>query len=54
GNNAPKFSVAYNISEVYGLLRIYECINNQKLLRAVIDIDVSQEDMKTTGVKMQE
>ena len=38
-DQAPKFSVADDISEVYGLLRIHECINGQKPLRAVIDID---------------
>src|SRR5438045_1339609 len=54
GDHAPKFSVANDISEVYGLPGIHECINGQKPLRAVIDIDASQEDMKTTGVKAQE
>ncbi|RGB23039.1 hypothetical protein C1646_775099 [Rhizophagus diaphanus] len=53
-DHAPKFSVANNISEVYGLPGIYECINGQKPLRAVIDIDASQKDMETTGVKAQE
>src|SRR3954447_10102831 len=51
GDRAPKFSVADDISEVYGLPGIHECINGQKPLRAVINIDASQEDMKTTGVK---
>ncbi len=32
---------------------IHECINGQKPLRAVIDIDASQEDMETTSVKVQ-
>ncbi|PKC59544.1 hypothetical protein RhiirA1_469297 [Rhizophagus irregularis] len=50
-DRAPKFSVVDDISEVYGLAGIHECINGQKPLRAVIDIDVSQEDMETTGVK---
>ncbi|GBC52762.2 hypothetical protein GLOIN_2v1777834 [Rhizophagus irregularis DAOM 181602=DAOM 197198] len=54
GDHAPKFSVADNISEVYGLPGIHECINGQKPLRAVIDIDASQKDMETTGVKAQE
>ncbi len=36
---APKFSIADDILEVYGLSRIYEYINGQKSLRAVIDID---------------
>ncbi|PKY33022.1 hypothetical protein RhiirB3_451629 [Rhizophagus irregularis] len=53
-DRAPKFSVVDDISEVYGLAGIHECINGQKPLRAVIDIDVSQEDMETTGVKAQE
>jgi hypothetical protein len=50
----PKFSVADDISEVYGLPGIHECINGQKPLRAIIDIDASQEDMEATGVKAQE
>ncbi|PKY61845.1 hypothetical protein RhiirA4_487397 [Rhizophagus irregularis] len=50
-DRAPKFSVADNISEVYGLPRIYECINGQKPLRAVIDIDTTREDMEANGVK---
>ena len=54
GDHALKFSVADDISEVYGLLGIHECINGQKPLRAVIDIDASQGDMETTGVKAQE
>ncbi|CAB4403270.1 unnamed protein product [Rhizophagus irregularis] len=45
-DQAPKFSVADDISEVYGLPGIHECINGQKPLRAVIDIDASKEDMK--------
>ena len=53
-NHAPKFSVADNISEVYGLPRIHECINGQKPLRAVIDINATQEDMEVNGVKAQE
>ncbi|POG76088.1 hypothetical protein GLOIN_2v1821835 [Rhizophagus irregularis DAOM 181602=DAOM 197198] len=53
-DRAPKFSVADDISEVYGLPGIHECINGQKPLRAVIDIDASQEDMEVTGVKAQE
>src|SRR3954451_18193024 len=54
GDRAPKFSVADDISEVYGLPGIHECINGQQPLRAVIDIDASQEDMEATGVKAQE
>ncbi|GBB94388.1 hypothetical protein RclHR1_23460001, partial [Rhizophagus clarus] len=53
-DQAPKFSVADDISEVYGLPGIHECINGQKPLRVVIDIDVSKEDMKTASVKGQE
>src|ERR1044072_4805333 len=54
GDRAPKFSVADDISEVYGLLRIYKCINGQKPLRAVIDIDALQKDMEANGIKAQE
>src|SRR2546423_9895518 len=54
GDRALKFSVADDISEVYGLPGIHECINGQKPLRAVIDIDASQDDMEATGVKTQE
>ncbi|CAB4496294.1 unnamed protein product [Rhizophagus irregularis] len=54
GDHAPKFSVADDISEVYGLPGIHECINRQKPLRAVIDIDASQKDMETADVKGQE
>ena len=50
-DRAPKFSVADDISEVYGLPGIHECINGQKPLRAVIDIDATQEDMEANGVK---
>src|SRR4051812_46602865 len=53
-DRAPKFSVADDISEVYGLPGIHECINGQKLLRAVIDIDASKKDMETADVKGQE
>ncbi|CAB4377461.1 unnamed protein product [Rhizophagus irregularis] len=53
-DHAPKFSVADDISEVYGLPGIHECINGQKPLRAVIDIDATQEDMEVNGVKTQE
>jgi hypothetical protein len=41
GDRAPKFSVADDISEVYGLPGIHECINGQNPLRAVIDIDAT-------------
>jgi hypothetical protein len=54
GDRAPKFSVADDISEVYGLPEIHECINGQKPLRAVIDIDASKEDMETASVNGQE
>ncbi|CAI2198814.1 965_t:CDS:1, partial [Funneliformis geosporum] len=53
-DRAPKFSVADDISEVYALPGIHECINGQKPLRAVIDIDALEEDMKITGVKSNE
>ncbi|CAI2171934.1 5364_t:CDS:2 [Funneliformis geosporum] len=53
-DHAPKFSVADDISEVYGLPRIHECINGQKPLRAVIDIDASKKDMEIADVKGQE
>ncbi|RIA93587.1 hypothetical protein C1645_819219 [Glomus cerebriforme] len=46
-----KFSIADDIFEVYGLSEIHECINGQKPLRAVIDIDALQEDMKANGIK---
>ncbi|CAI2197292.1 15748_t:CDS:2, partial [Funneliformis geosporum] len=52
--STPKFSVADDISEVYGLPGIHECINGQKPLRAVIDIDASKGDMETAGVKGRE
>ncbi|RGB34443.1 hypothetical protein C1646_668502 [Rhizophagus diaphanus] len=54
GNRALKFSVANDISEVYGLPGINECINGQKPLRAVIDIDALQEDMEANEIKAQE
>ncbi|RGB23582.1 hypothetical protein C1646_774278 [Rhizophagus diaphanus] len=38
-DQVPKFSVADDISEVYGLPGIHECINGQKPLRPIIDID---------------
>ncbi|PKY33686.1 hypothetical protein RhiirB3_452794 [Rhizophagus irregularis] len=50
----PNEKGSNNISEVYGLPGIHECINGQKPLRAVIDIDALQEDMEVTGVKAQE
>ncbi|POG82949.1 hypothetical protein GLOIN_2v1761403 [Rhizophagus irregularis DAOM 181602=DAOM 197198] len=50
----PNEKGSNNISEVYGLPGIHECINRQKPLRAVIDIDALQEDMEVTGVKAQE
>ena len=54
GDQALKFFIADDISEVYGLPEIYECINGQKPLRAMIDIDATQEDMEANGVKAQE
>ncbi|RGB22792.1 hypothetical protein C1646_775524 [Rhizophagus diaphanus] len=53
-DHIPKFSITDDISEVYGLSGIHECINGQKPLRAMIDINASQEDMEVTGVKAQE
>src|SRR5439155_13503244 len=53
-DRAPKFSIADDISEVYGLPGIHECINGQNPLRAVIDIDALQEDMEANGIKAQE
>ncbi|CAB4389189.1 unnamed protein product [Rhizophagus irregularis] len=50
-DHAPKFSVADDISEVYGLPGIHECINGQKPLRAVIYINASKEDMETASIK---
>ncbi|RGB21518.1 hypothetical protein C1646_777805 [Rhizophagus diaphanus] len=50
-DRASKFSVADDISEVYGLPGIHECINSQKPLRAVINIDATQENMEANGVK---
>ncbi|RGB27708.1 hypothetical protein C1646_768747 [Rhizophagus diaphanus] len=44
-DHAPKFSIADDISEVYGLPRIHE---------SMIDIDAPQEDMEATDVKAQE
>ncbi|RGB24711.1 hypothetical protein C1646_772704 [Rhizophagus diaphanus] len=40
---------AYDRNEVKD--KIHECINGQKPLRAVINIDTTQEDMRTDGVK---
>ncbi len=50
-DRTPKFSVVDNISEVYGLPRIHECINDQKSLRAIININAIQENMRADGVK---
>ncbi|CAI2196216.1 16353_t:CDS:2, partial [Funneliformis geosporum] len=49
-DRAPKFSIADDISEVYDLPGIYKCINGQKPLRAVIDIDTSKVDMETADI----
>ncbi|GBB99110.1 hypothetical protein RclHR1_34130001 [Rhizophagus clarus] len=53
-DQAPKFSVADDISEVYGLPGIHKCINGQMSLRSVINIDMLKKDMKTADVKNQE
>ena len=45
-----KHSVIDNISDVYGLPGIHECINGQKPLRAVIDINALKEDMKIVNI----
>jgi len=45
-----KFSVVDDISEVYGLPGIHECINGQNPLRPVIDIDASKEKMEAENV----
>src|ERR1044072_5521539 len=50
-DRVPKFSVADDISEVYVLPGIHECINVQKPLRAIIDIDATRENMKVNEVK---
>jgi len=47
---APKFSVIDNISEIHGLPGVHECINGQRPLRAVIDIDASKEKMEAENV----
>ncbi len=54
GDQASKFSVADDISEVYSLSKIHECINGQNPLRTVIDINALQEDMEANGIKAQE
>ncbi|CAG8481769.1 3609_t:CDS:2 [Cetraspora pellucida] len=46
----PKFSIIDNISEIYGLSRIHECINRQWLLRAVIDINASKEKIEAKNI----
>ncbi|RHZ81903.1 hypothetical protein Glove_117g518 [Diversispora epigaea] len=46
-----KFSVIDSISEIYRLPGIHECIDGQRSLRAVIDIDTSREDMEAEKVK---
>jgi len=38
-DRVSKFSIADDISKVYGLPRIYKYINGQKSLKAMIDID---------------
>ncbi|KAF0424028.1 d5-like helicase-primase: PROVISIONAL [Gigaspora margarita] len=49
-NQAPKFSVIDDISEIYRLPGIHKCINGQWSLRAVIDIDASKEKMKAENI----
>jgi len=49
-NQAPKFSVIDDISEIYGLPGIHECISGERPLRAVIDIDASKEKMEAENV----
>ncbi|CAI2187684.1 17197_t:CDS:2 [Funneliformis geosporum] len=50
-----KGSSLYNAYDrIYSLSEIHECINGQKPLRVVIDIDASQKDIEITGVKVQE
>jgi len=45
-----KFSVVDDISEVYGISGIHECVNGQNPLRPVIDIDASKERMEAENV----
>ncbi|CAG8459716.1 640_t:CDS:2 [Cetraspora pellucida] len=47
---APKFSVIDDISEIYGLPGIHECINRQRPLRPVIDIDAFKEKIEAENV----
>jgi len=49
-----KFSVIDNISEVYELPGIHECINGQRPLRPVIDVDASSKDMEVEKVNGRE
>src|SRR5688500_5598284 len=51
-DRALKFSVADDISEVYGLPGIHECINGQKSLRAVIDIDRTPNNIYKCHIKI--
>ncbi|CAG8576087.1 12287_t:CDS:2 [Gigaspora rosea] len=46
-----KFSVIDDISEVYGVPGVHECINGQRALRPVIDIDAPLGDMEAEKVK---
>ncbi|CAG8810578.1 4371_t:CDS:1, partial [Gigaspora rosea] len=45
-----KFSAVDDIFEVYGLPGIHKCINGQRPLRPVIDIDASSEKMRLEKV----
>ncbi|CAG8774115.1 23231_t:CDS:2, partial [Cetraspora pellucida] len=47
---APKFSVIDDISKIYGLPGIHECINGQWLLRPVIDINASKERIEAENI----
>ncbi|CAG8827933.1 435_t:CDS:2, partial [Cetraspora pellucida] len=47
---APKFSIIDNISEIYELPGIHECINEQQPLRAMIDIDASKEKIEAENI----
>jgi hypothetical protein len=53
-DRALKFSVADDVSKVYGLPGIHECINGQNPLRAIINIDTLQKDIEANGIKAQE
>ncbi len=50
-DQALKFSITNDVLEVYSLLEIYECINNQKSLKAIININTIYDDMKANRIK---